>query len=230
MAFMSILWITGNLLKKKPEDFFTYATANHLEKWRYYFQCSKNTFRISMQKKLSAASNKAAVLRLHQEGLSQRKIAMVLNISKTRVTQILAEQKQGGQGGQSRRDNQLTRVISRMPNIQMDIEKKVTESAANSAIQVLADEREAQRKQVLDDLQFIRNWSLVTAERVQRREVDVDYLQVELTTLKTLAAVLHENNRQRIELFGLTQTKQIQNDDLFSFDPVDAARRGGLKI
>ena len=108
-----------------------------------------------MQKKLSAASNKAAVLRLHSEGLSQRKIAMVLNISKTRVTQILAEQPK--QGGQSRRDNQLTRVISRMPNIQMDIEKKVTESAANSAIQVLTDEREAQRKQVLDDLQFIRN-------------------------------------------------------------------------
>ena len=184
-----------------------------------------------MQKKLSAASNKAAVLRLHQEGLSQRKIAMVLNISKTRVTQILAEKpKQSGQGGQPRRDNQLTRVISRMPNIQMDIEKKVTESAANSAIQVLADERQAQRKQVLDDLQFIRNWSLVTAERVQRREVDVDYLQVELTTLKTLAAVLHEINRQGIELFGLTQTKQIQNDELFSFDPVDAARRGGLKI
>ena len=184
-----------------------------------------------MQRKLNAASNRAATLELHNQGLSQRKIAMVLNISKTRVTQILAQQpKQGRQGGQSRRDNQLTRVISRMPNIQMDIEKKVTESAANSAIQVLTDEREAQRKQVLDDLQFIRNWSLVTAERVQRREVDVDYLQVELTTLKTLAAVLHENNRQRIELFGLTQTKQIQNDDLFSFDPVDAARRGGLKI
>ena len=184
-----------------------------------------------MQRKLNAASNRAATVELHNQGLSQRKIAMVLNISKTRVTQILAQQpKQGRQGGQSRRDNQLTRVISRMPNIQMDIEKKVTESAANSAIQVLTDEREAQRKQVLDDLQFIRNWSLVTAERVQRREVDVDYLQVELTTLKTLAAVLHENNRQRIELFGLTQTKQIQNDDLFSFDPVDAARRGGLKI
>ena len=184
-----------------------------------------------MQKKLSAASNKAAVLRLHSEGLSQRKIAMVLNISKTRVTQILAQQpKQGRQGGQSRRDNQLTRVISRMPNIQMDIEKKVTEAAANSTAQVLADEREAQRKQVLTDLQFIRNWSLVTAERVQRREIDVDYLQVELTTLKALASVLHENNRQRIELFGLTQTKQIQNDELFSFDPVDAARRGGLKI
>ena len=149
-----------------------------------------------MQKKLSAASNKAAVLRLHQEGLSQRKIAMVLNISKTRVTQILAQQpKQGRQGGQSRRDNQLTRVISRMPNIQMDIEKKVTESAANAAIQVLADEREAQRKQVLDDLQFIRNWSLVTAEWVQRREIDVEYLQIELTTLKTLASVLLENNR-----------------------------------
>ena len=184
-----------------------------------------------MQRKLNAASNRAATLELHNQGLSQRKIAMVLNISKTRVTQILAQQpKQGRQGGQSRRDNQLTRVISRMPNIQMDIEKKVTESAANSAIQVLTDEREAQKKQVLDDLQFIRNWSLVTAERVQRREVDVDYLQVELTTLKTLAAVLHENNRQRIELFGLTQTKQIQNDELFSFDPVDAARRGGLKI
>ena len=184
-----------------------------------------------MQRKLNAASNRAAILELHNQGLSQRKIAMVLNISKTRVTQILSQQpKQGRQGGQSRRDNQLTRVISRMPNIQMDIEKKVTESAANSAIQVLTDEREAQRKQVLDDLQFIRNWSLVTAERVQRREVDVDYLQVELTTLKTLAAVLHENNRQRIKLFGLTQTKQIQNDELFSFDPVDAARRGGLKI
>ena len=184
-----------------------------------------------MQRKLNAASNRAATLELHNQGLSQRKIAMVLNISKTRVTQILAQQpKQGRQGGQSRRDNQLTRVISRMPNIQMDIEKKVTESAANAAIQVLADEREAQRKQVLDDLQFIRNWSLVTAERVQRREVDVDYLQVELTTLKALASVLHENNRQRIELFGLTQTKQIQNDELFSFDPVDAARRGGLKI
>ena len=186
---------------------------------------------MTMQKKLNGAANRAATMELHNQGLSQRKIAMVLNISKTRVTQILAEQpKQSGQGGQPRRDNQLTRVISRMPNIQMDIEKKVTESAANSAIQVLADEREAQRKQVLDDLQFIRNWSLVTAERVQRREVAVDYLQVELTTLKTLAAVLHENNRQRIELFGLTQTKQIQNDDLFSFDPVDAARRGGLKI
>ena len=184
-----------------------------------------------MQRKLNAASNRAATLELHNQGLSQRKIAMVLNISKTRVTQILAQQpKQGRQGGQSRRDNQLTRVISRMPNIQMDIEKKVTEAAENSAIQLLTDEREAQRKQVLDDLQFIRNWSLVTAERVQRREVDVDYLQVELTTLKTLAAVLHENNRQRIDLFGLTQTKQIQNDDLFSFDPVDAARRGGLKI
>mgnify|MGYP001502208547 CR=1 FL=1 len=69
----------------------------------------------------------------------------------------------------------------------MDIEKKVTEAAGNSAAQVLADERQAQRKQVLVDLQFIRNWSLVTAERVQHREVDVDYLQVELTTMKTLA-------------------------------------------
>ena len=111
----------------------------------------------------------------------------------------------------------------------MDIEKKVTEAAGNSAAQVLVDGRQAQRKQVLVDLQFIRNWSLVTAERVQHREVDVDYLQVELTTMKTLAAVLHENNRQRIKLFGLTQTEQILNDDLFSFDPVDAAWRGGLK-
>ena len=111
----------------------------------------------------------------------------------------------------------------------MDIEKKVTEAAGNSAAQVLADERQAQRKQVLVDLQFIRNWSLVNAERFQHREVDVDYLQVELTTMKTLAAVLHENNRQRIKLFGLTQTEQILNDDLFSFDPVDAAWRGGLK-
>ena len=51
-----------------------------------------------------------------------------------------------------------------------------------------------------------------------------------VSTLKALASVLHENNRQRIELFGLTQTKQILNDDLFSFDPVGAAWRGGLKI
>ena len=80
-----------------------------------------------MQKKLSAASNRAAILELHAEGLSQRKIAAVLNISKTRVTQILAEQsKQSGQGGQPKRDAHLTRVVSRMPNIQMDIEKKVT--------------------------------------------------------------------------------------------------------
>ena len=63
-----------------------------------------------------------------------------------------------------------------MPNIQLDIEKKVTEAAGNSAVQVLADEREAQRKQALNDLQFTRNWSLVSAERVQRREVDVNYL------------------------------------------------------
>ena len=183
-----------------------------------------------MQRKLNAASNRAATLELHNKGLSQRKIAMVLNISKTRVTQILAEQPKRGQGGQSRSDNQLTRVISRMPNIQMDIEKKVTESAANSAIQVLTDEREAQKKQVLDDLQFIRNWSLVTAERVQRREIDVEYLQIELTTLKTLASVLHENNRQRIELFGLSQPKHQPKEISFNFDYVEAARRGGLDI
>ena len=84
-----------------------------------------------MQKKLSAASNKAAVLELHACGLSHRKIAMVLKISKTRVTQILAEQsKQSGQGGQPRRDAQLTRVVSRMPNIQMDIEKKLLKQQA----------------------------------------------------------------------------------------------------
>ena len=106
-----------------------------------------------MQKKLSAASSRAAVWELHSEGLSQRKIATVLKISKTRVTQILAEQpKQSGQGGQYKRDTKMTEVISRMPNMQLDIEKKVTEAAGNSAAQVLADEREAQRKQVLDDL------------------------------------------------------------------------------
>jgi predicted transcriptional regulator len=184
-----------------------------------------------MQKKLSAASNRAAVWELHAEGLSQRKIATVLHISKTRVTQILAEQpKQSGQGGQYKRDTKMTEVISRMPNIQLDIEKKVTEAAGNSAAQVLADEREAQRKQVLDDLQFIRNWSLVTAERVQRREIDVEYLQIELTTLKTLASVLHENNRQRIELFGLSQPKRQPKEISFNFDYVEAARRGGLDI
>jgi len=42
---------------------------------------------------------------------------------------------------------------------------------------------------------------VVTAERVQRWEVDIEYLQVELKTLKTLVSVLHENNRHRIEFF-----------------------------
>ena len=183
-----------------------------------------------MQRKLSAASNRAAVIELHSEGLSQRKIAAVLGISKTRVTQILADQqKKVGQGGQRKKNVELTEVISRMPNVQLAIEKKVTEAAGNSAAQVLADEREAQRKQVLHDLQFIRNWSVVTAERVQRRQVDIDYPQVELTTLKTLASVLHENNRQRIELFGLGAPKHQVGLD-WSIDYVEAAKEAGLEI
>jgi len=106
-----------------------------------------------MQRKLSAASNRAAVIELHSEGLSKRKIAALLGISKTRVTQILADQpKKAGQGGQRKKNVELTEVISRMPNVQLAIEKKVTEAAGNSAAQVLADEREAQRKQVLHDL------------------------------------------------------------------------------
>lgn len=183
-----------------------------------------------MQRKLSAASNRAAVIELHSEGLSQRKIAAVLGISKTRVTQILADQpKKAGQGGQRKQNVELTEVISRMPNVQLAIEKKVTEAAGNSAAQVLADEREAQRKQVLHDLQFIRNWSVVTAEKVQRRQVDIEYLQVELTTLKTLASVLHENNRQRIELFGLGAPKHQVGLD-WSIDYVEAAKEAGLEI
>ena len=44
--------------------------------------------------------------------------------------------------------------------------KKVIEAAGNLVAQRLADEQEAQKKQVLDDLQFTRNWSSVTAEPV----------------------------------------------------------------
>jgi predicted XRE-type DNA-binding protein len=44
-----------------------------------------------MQHKLNAASNHEANIQLHQQGLSQHKIAMVLGISKTRVAQVLGK-------------------------------------------------------------------------------------------------------------------------------------------
>ena len=66
-----------------------------------------------------------------------------------------------------------------------------------SVSQVIDDEREVQREQVLDDLQYIRNWSIETAERVRSGCANLKQLQMELATMKVLSGILLENNRQR---------------------------------
>ena len=79
----------------------------------------------------------------------------------------------------------------------------VTQAAKQSVSQAIADEREVQREQVLDDLQYIRNWSIETAERVRSGCADLQYLLMELATMKVLSGIFLENNRQRTNLFGL---------------------------
>ena len=71
-----------------------------------------------MQRKLNAASNRAATLELYNQGLSQRKIAMVLNISKTRVAQILKENNsKNGQSGQASQSKELTTILKGNPSV-----------------------------------------------------------------------------------------------------------------
>jgi len=79
----------------------------------------------------------------------------------------------------------------------------VTQAAKQSVSQAIADEREVQREQVLEDLQYIRNWSIETAERVRSGCADLQYLLMELATMKVLSGIFLENNRQRTNLFGL---------------------------
>ena len=182
-----------------------------------------------MQRKLNAASNRAATLELHNQGLSQRKIAMVLNISKTRVAQILKENNlTKGQSGQASQSKELTTILTGNPSVGQHLEEVVTQAAKQSVSQVIADEREVQREQVLDDLQYIRNWSIETAERVRSGCADLQHLQMELATMKVLSGILLENNRQRMDLFGLANKAKEVND--FSIDFIAAAREGGLDI
>ena len=83
-------------------------------------------------------------------------------------------------------------------------------------------------KQVLDDLQYIRNWSIETAERVRSGCADLQNLQMELATMKVLSGILLENNRQRMDLFGLANKAKEVSD--YSIDFIAAAREGGLNI
>ena len=182
-----------------------------------------------MQKKLNGAANRAATMELHNQGLSQRKIAMVLNISKTRVAQILKENNsQNGQSGQASQSKELTTILTGNPSVGQHLEEVVTQAAKQSVTQVIADEREVQREQVLDDLQYIRNWSIETAERVRSGCADLQNLQMELATMKVLSSILLENNRQRMDLFGLANKAKEVSD--YSIDFIAAAREGGLKI
>ena len=184
-----------------------------------------------MQKKLNGAANRAATWELHKQGLSQRKIAMVLNISKTRVAQILKENNsKNGQSGQASQSKELTAILTGNPSVGQHLEEVVTRAAKQSVSQVIADEREVQREQVLDDLQYIRNWSIETAEKVRNHQIDLQQLQVELGTLKTLSGILHDNNRQRIDLFNLNQKPKSEDADIWSIDYFAAAKAGGLEV
>ena len=180
-----------------------------------------------MQRRLSAASNKAAVYELHAQGLSQRKIAKILDISRSWVTQIISEKPKNTKttGRKKPSSGSNTKELSTPPNLYVQLEK----AAGLSAIRVIADKQEAQRKQVLDDLQYIRNWSMEVAEKVRSHQIDLQQLQIELGTLKTLSGILHENNRQRMDLFGLAAKKHNEGFD-WSIDYIEAAREGGLDV
>ena len=51
---------------------------------------------------------------------------------------------------------------------------------------------------------------------------------MELATIKMLSSILLENNRQRMDLFGLANKAKEVND--YSIDFIAATREGGLKI
>ena len=139
-----------------------------------------------MQRKLNAASKCTATLELHNQGLSQRKIAMVLNIPKTRVAQILKENNsQNGQSGQASQSKELTTILTGNPSVGQHLEEVVTQAARQSVSQLIADQHEVQREQMLYEIQYI-HWSIETAERVRSRYADLQHLQMELATMKVL--------------------------------------------
>lgn len=184
-----------------------------------------------MQKKLNGAANRAATWELHKQGLSQRKIAMVLNISKTRVAQILKENNsKNGQSGQASQSKELTAILTGNPSVGQHLEEVVTRAAKQSVSQVIADEREVQREQVLDDLQYIRNWSIETAEKVRSGKADLNQLQLELGSLKVLSGILMETNRQRIDLYALGHKPKSEDTNMWSIDYFAAAKAGGLEV
>ena len=57
---------------------------------------------------------------------------------------------------------------------------------------------------------------------------DLQNRQMELATMKVLSGILLENNRQRMDLFGLVNKAKEVSD--YSIDFIAAAREGGLKI
>ena len=183
-----------------------------------------------MQQKLNGAANRAATWELHKQGLSQRKIGIILGLSKTRVSQFLAEQKaakKNARHGQVLKTKALT-TLDAEKSTEASFEEKLLSAARGSVVQALEDEREVQREQVLDDLQYIRNWSIETAEKVRSGQVDLNQLQLELGSLKVLSAILMENNRQRIDLFNLNQKPKSEDTDMWRVDYFAAAKAGGL--
>ena len=59
-------------------------------------------------------------------------------------------------------------------------------------------------------------------------QLNFQNLQMELATMKVLSGILLENNRQRMDLFGLANKAKEVSD--YSIDFIAAAREGGLKI
>jgi len=184
-----------------------------------------------VQQKLNGAANRAATWELHKQGLSQRKIGIILGLSKTRVSQFLAEQKsakKNARHGQVLKTKALT-TLDAEKSTEASFEEKLLSAARGSVVQALEDEREVQREQVLDDLQYIRNWSIETAEKVRSGQVDLNQLQLELGSLKVLSAILMETNRQRIDLYGLSKKTKAE-ENIWSIDYFAAAKAGGLEI